>query len=59
MVSNGGPKIHQKPSKIHPWTPKGPPECTLATNDSQSNAKVPPQDLKMLQKWFLKTSKNQ
>ena len=41
-----GPKINQKSTKIHLWTPKGLPECTLAPNDRQSDAKVVSQDPK-------------
>ena len=56
---NGAPRNHQKSSKIHLGTLKGLPECTLAPHDHQIEAKVVPQDPKMLQKWSPKTSKNQ
>ena len=49
----------QKSSKIHLGTLKGLPECTLAPHEYQIDAKVVPQDPKMLQKWSPKTSKNQ
>ena len=41
---NEAPKIPQNSSKIHPGTLKGPPECTLAPNGHQTDAKVVPQD---------------
>ena len=46
MVSEGGPKIHQKSLKIHPGTFQGPSVCICG-----------PFDCKMMPKWCPRTSK--
>ena len=48
MVSNGGPKIHQKSSKMHPGTLRGLPECICAPLDHQNGLQRPPNGPKMV-----------
>ena len=48
MVSNGGPKIHQKSLKIHSGTLQGPPECICAQLDHQNGLQGPPNGPKMV-----------
>ena len=58
MVSNGGPKIHQKSSKIHPGTFQGSFDCICVPLDHQNG----PKDLKVNQNGdprTLKGNKNQ
>ena len=48
MISNGGPKIHQKSLKIHSDTLQGPPECICAQLDHQNGLQGPPNGSKMV-----------
>ena len=48
MVSNGGPNIHQKSSKVHPGTLWGLPECIGAPLDHQNGLQRPPNGPKMV-----------
>ena len=48
MVSNGGPKIHQKSWKIHSGPLQGPPECICAQLDHQNGLQGPPHGSKMV-----------
>ena len=55
-VPNEVSKIHQKSSKIHLGTLKGPPGRTLAPNGHQTDAKVVPQDPQNAPKMVLQES---
>ena len=55
MVSNGGPKIHQKSSKIHPGTFQGSFECICVPLDHQNGAKMVPRTSKVSQNGDPKT----
>ena len=62
MVSEGGPKIDQKPSKIHPGTFQGSFHCICVPLDYQNGAKVIPTSSKVTQNGnprTLKGDKNQ
>ena len=62
MVSEGGPKIHQKSSKIHPGTFQGSFECICVPLGHQNGAKMPPRTSKVSQNGnprTLKGDKNQ
>ena len=48
IVSNGGPKIHQKSLKIHSGTLQGPPGCICAQLDHQNGRQGPPNGPKMV-----------
>ena len=48
IVSNGGPKIHQKSLKIYSGTLQGPPECICAQLDHQNGRQGPPHGPKMV-----------
>ena len=49
MVSNCGPKIHQKSLKIHPETFWGSFECICVPLDHQNGAKMVPRNSKLSQ----------
>ena len=49
MVSEGGPKIHQKSSKIHPGTFQGSFERICVPLDHQNGAKMAPRTSKVSQ----------
>ena len=49
MVSEGGPKIHQKSSKIHPGTFQCSFECICVPLDHQNGAKMVPRTSKVSQ----------
>ena len=62
MVSEGGPKIHQKSSKIHPGTFQGSFECICVPLGHQNGAKMAPGTSKVSQNGnprALKGDKNQ
>ena len=62
MVSEGGPKIHQKSSKIHPGTFQGSFECICVPLGHQNGAKMAPRTSKVSQNGdprTLKGNKNQ
>ena len=62
MVYNGGPKIHQKSSKIHPGTFQGSFDCICVPLDHQNGAKMVPRTSKVSQNGdprTLKGDKNQ
>ena len=51
MVSNGGPKIHQKSSQTYPGTHKWPPECILAPLGHQNASKEASTGPNVMPKW--------
>ena len=62
MVSQGGPRIHQKSSKIHPGTFQGSFECICVPLDHQNGAQMAPRTSKVSQNGnprTLKGNKNQ